>query len=110
MPQRMAGLTILPSVSLPMAKATSPAAMAAPGPALEPGDGEAQPRFQSDLWFPAHCLPGQGDVGLPDLRIVLGPFDEVDRCRGAGQPPDRLRQLEYRYLVRIADVHGTGMI
>src|SRR5208337_2078837 len=35
-PQRMLGLTMLPPVSLPMAKPTSPAAVAAPGPALEP--------------------------------------------------------------------------
>ncbi len=35
-PQRMLGLTMLPPVSLPMAKPTKPAAVAAPGPALEP--------------------------------------------------------------------------
>ena len=35
-PQRMDGLTMLPPVSLPMAKPTNPAAVAAPGPALEP--------------------------------------------------------------------------
>src|SRR6266436_2913038 len=35
-PQRIAGLTMLPAVSLPMEKPTRPAAVAAPGPALEP--------------------------------------------------------------------------
>ncbi len=35
-PQRMEGLTMLPPVSEPMAKATRPAAVAAPGPALLP--------------------------------------------------------------------------
>src|SRR5436190_18508641 len=35
-PQRMAGLTILPPVSLPIENATNAAAVAAPGPALEP--------------------------------------------------------------------------
>src|SRR6201997_320498 len=35
-PQRMLGAIMLPPVSLPMAKATSPAAVAAPGPALDP--------------------------------------------------------------------------
>src|SRR2546425_858019 len=35
-PQRMLGLTMLPPVSLPIAKPTRPAAVAAPGPALEP--------------------------------------------------------------------------
>ena len=36
MPQRIAGLTMLPPVSLPIEKATRAAAVAAPGPALEP--------------------------------------------------------------------------
>src|SRR5438094_6575459 len=35
-PQRIAGATMLPPVSLPIEKATSPAAVAAPGPALDP--------------------------------------------------------------------------
>src|SRR5580693_8293048 len=35
-PQRMLGLTMLPPVSLPMEKPTRAAAVAAPGPALEP--------------------------------------------------------------------------
>ena len=35
-PQRIEGLTMLPPVSLPMAKPTSPAATAEPGPALDP--------------------------------------------------------------------------
>ncbi len=36
MPQRMVGLTMLPPVSLPMENPTRPAAVAAPGPALDP--------------------------------------------------------------------------
>src|ERR1700760_5037065 len=35
-PQRIDGLTMLPPVSLPIEKPTRPAAVAAPGPALEP--------------------------------------------------------------------------
>src|SRR5271167_1513164 len=35
-PQRMLGLTMLPPVSLPTEKPTSPAAVAEPGPALDP--------------------------------------------------------------------------
>src|SRR4029078_2341897 len=35
-PQRLAGATILPPFSLPIANATSAAAVAAPGPALDP--------------------------------------------------------------------------
>src|ERR1700761_8432323 len=37
-PQRIEGLTMLPSVSLPMEKPTNPAAVADPGPALEPDE------------------------------------------------------------------------
>src|ERR1700691_167318 len=37
-PQRMLGATMLPPVSLPTAKPTRPAAVAAPGPALDPDD------------------------------------------------------------------------
>ena len=36
MPHRIVGLTMLPSVSLPIENPTSPAAVAAPGPQLEP--------------------------------------------------------------------------
>ena len=35
-PHRIAGATMLPPVSLPIENATSPAAVAAPGPALDP--------------------------------------------------------------------------
>src|SRR3954451_4455488 len=37
-PQRMLGLTMLPPVSLPMENPTSPAAVAEPGPALDPDE------------------------------------------------------------------------
>src|SRR5215470_3300919 len=37
-PQRIDGLTMLPPVSLPMENPTRPAAVAAPGPALEPDE------------------------------------------------------------------------
>src|SRR6185312_13844458 len=37
-PQRMLGPTMLPPVSLPMANPTNPAAVEAPGPALDPDD------------------------------------------------------------------------
>src|SRR5271154_5920312 len=40
-PQRTVGPMMLPPDSLPMAKPTSPAAVAAPGPALEPDDPSA---------------------------------------------------------------------
>ena len=46
----MLGLTILPPVSLPIEKPTSPAAVAEPGPALEPDDhGVSDPTEASVL-------------------------------------------------------------
>src|SRR5204863_3232591 len=52
-PQRMAGLTMLPPVSLPIENATNPAAVAAPGPALDPD----APSFSSHGFIV--CPPNQ---------------------------------------------------
>src|SRR5262249_56842007 len=53
MPKRMLGPTMLPPVSLPMAKPTSPAAAAAPGPALEP-DEPSSSSHGFTVWPPNH--------------------------------------------------------
>src|SRR2546429_9424 len=51
MPHRMLGLTMLPPVSLPMEKPTRPAAVAAPGPALEP-DAPSSRSHGFTVWPP----------------------------------------------------------
>src|SRR5208337_3386592 len=50
-PHRMLGLTMLPPVSLPMAKPTNPAAVAAPGPALDP-DAPSSSSHGFTVWPP----------------------------------------------------------
>ena len=52
-PQRMLGPTMLPSVSLPIEKATRPAAVAAPGPALEP-EAPSSSSHGFIVWPPNH--------------------------------------------------------
>src|SRR2546430_17249157 len=51
MPQRILGLTMLPPVSLPIEKPTRPAAVAAPGPALEP-DAPSSSNHGFAVWPP----------------------------------------------------------
>jgi hypothetical protein len=75
-PQRMLGLTMLPPVSLPMEKPIRPAAVAAPGPALDPDatppESSNKPEAKSDS--PAKdgaaekksdCVPGAADDEEP---------------------------------------------
>src|SRR5271167_2523833 len=50
-PQRMLGLTMLPPVSLPIEKPTNPAAVAAPGPALDP-DAPSSSSHGFTVWPP----------------------------------------------------------
>src|SRR6478735_8787850 len=52
-PQRMLGLTMLPPVSLPTENPTRPAAVAAPGPALEP-DAPSSSSHGFTVWPPNH--------------------------------------------------------
>src|SRR5947207_2583922 len=62
-PQRIDGETMLPSVSLPIAKATSPAAVAAPAPALLPED----PSSRSQGFIV--CPPNQTSFSASDPRL-----------------------------------------
>src|SRR6202521_4064931 len=64
-PQRMDGLTMLPPVSLPIAKPTNPAAVAAPGPALEPDD----PSSSSHGFIV--CPPNQISLSASAPRLSL---------------------------------------
>src|SRR5437667_11286600 len=64
-PQRMLGPTMLPPVSLPIANATKPAAVAAPGPALEPDDPSS-----SSHGFMV-CPPNQMSLSASAPRLSL---------------------------------------
>src|ERR1700679_633126 len=64
-PQRMLGETMLPPVSLPIAKPTRPAAVAAPGPALDPDDPSS--KSQGFIVWP----PNQTSLSDSEPRLSL---------------------------------------
>src|SRR5260370_35106770 len=61
-PQRIEGLTMLPPGSLPIEKPTSPAAVAAPGPALEPEEPPTSIRGLPAC--PHNVVPVRGGVAV----------------------------------------------
>src|SRR5882724_8808536 len=68
-------------------------------------DRAAQALAQIDLRLPAQQVAGKGDVRLADLGIVGGQRLEDDLRPRPGQLDHRLRELQQRELVRVADVH-----
>jgi hypothetical protein len=71
MPQRMLGPTMLPPVSLPMAKATRPAAVAAPGPALDPE--EPSSRFQGFMVWPPNQMSFSASAPMLSFATSTAP-------------------------------------
>src|SRR5262249_7150999 len=65
-PHRMLGPTMLPPVSLPMAKPTRPAAVAAPGPALEPDDPSSS--SQGFIVCPPNQTSVKAETAQPHFR------------------------------------------
>src|SRR5271165_7362002 len=72
-PQRMLGLTMLPPVSLPTLKPTNPAAVAAPGPALDPD----APSSSSHGFMV--CPPNQMSLSASAPRLSLAISTEIGR-------------------------------
>src|SRR5580704_2579994 len=70
-PQRIEGLTMLPPVSLPMAKATKPAAVAAPGPALDPEDPSS--RFHGFTVWPPNQMSFRANAPRLSLATRTAP-------------------------------------
>src|SRR6202040_2844523 len=89
-PQRMLGLTILPPVSLPIANPTSPAAVAAPGPALEPDD----PSSNSHGFIV--CPPNQisFNANAPKLSFATSTAPASCRRRTTAASVDGTRSLK----------------
>src|SRR6478672_5340777 len=70
-PQRIAGETMLPPVSLPIEKATNPAAVAAPGPALEP-DAPSSSSHGFIVW-PPNQMSLSASAPSDSLAIMTAP-------------------------------------
>ena len=62
--------------------------------------------FQRNLRLPFEHGARERDVGLPDLRIVLGKRAEDDLALAVGELDDLLRELEDRRLGRVAGDRG----
>src|SRR4051794_3223806 len=63
-----------------------------------------EPLFELDFRLPAEHLPGSGDVGLANLRIVHGQGLVDDLTLRRCDPDNCLCELENRKLPRVADV------
>ena len=97
MPQRMDGLMMLPPVSLPMLNPTNPAAVAAPGPALDPE--EASSSSQGFIVWP----PNQMSLSARAPRLSLATSTAPASCRRftttASSAGTRLRNGSAPYVV-----------
>ena len=80
-PQRMLGETILPPVSLPMENATNPAAVAAPGPALEP-DAPSSSSHGFMVW-PPNQISLSASAPRLSLAMSIAPASSSRRTTAA---------------------------
>src|SRR5579859_7580893 len=105
-PHRMLGPTMLPPVSLPMANATKPAAVAAPGPALEPED----PSSSSQGFIV--CPPNQISFSASAPRLNLATSTAPASCRrlttAASFAGTRFRNGSAPYVVGIPAVSNKS--
>src|SRR4029077_6892490 len=86
-PQRIAGLTMLPPVSLPMEKATSAAAVAAPGPALDP-DAPSSKTHGFIVWPPNQMSLS---ASAPSESFASSTAPASSRRRTTAEPADGTR-------------------
>src|SRR6266516_6368302 len=64
-----------------------------------------EPLLALDFRLPAEQLPGPGDVGLTDLRVIDGKSFEHDFAFRRDELHKCLRELQNRKLLRVAEVH-----
>src|ERR1044072_6640419 len=63
-----------------------------------------EPLLELDLGFPAQHLPGSGDIGLAELRIVHGQRLEDDLTLRRRDLDDCLRKFQNRKLIGVSEV------
>src|SRR5919204_5015695 len=69
-----------------------------------------EPLLEFDFGLPAQHLPGSGDVGLANLRIVHRECLVNDLALGRCHSDDCLRELQDRKLLRVAEVDRQGLV
>src|SRR5436190_13588733 len=106
MPQRIHGLTILPPVSLPIEKPTRPAAVAAPGPALDP-DAPSSSSHGFMVW-PPNQISFRASAPMLNLATSTAPAS-CRRCTTApSRDGTRLRYGSAPYVVDIPEVSSRS--
>src|SRR5689334_4146629 len=89
MPQRIAGLTMLPPVSLPTENATSAAEVAAPGPALEPDAPSS--RTHGFIVCPPNQMSLSANAPSESLATITAPASFNRRTTAESADGTRLR-------------------
>src|SRR5579864_6932769 len=106
-PHRIDGLTMLPSVSLPIAKPTNAAAVAAPGPALDPDDASS-----SSHGFIV-CPPNQISFSASAPKLSLATSTAPAACSrfttAASSVGTRLRNGSAPYVVAMPAVSSKSL-
>ena len=105
-PQRIEGLMMLPCVSLPIAKPTSPAAVAAPGPALEPDEPSSS--SHGFMVWPPNQISLSASAPRLSLATSTAPASFRRLVTAASSVGTRLRYGSAPYVVGIPAVSSRS--
>ena len=105
-PHRIAGLTMLPPVSLPMENATSAAAVAAPGPALDP-DAPSSSTHGFIVW-PPNQMSLSARAPSDSLATSTAPASFSRRTTAESADGTRLRNGSAPYVVGMSLVSSRS--
>src|SRR5512137_1777717 len=101
-PQRILGLTMLPPVSLPIANPTNPAAVAAPGPALDPDDPSSS--SHGFIVWPPNQMSFSASAPSESLANITAPASFSRRTTAESAEGTRLRNGSAPYVVGMSFV------
>src|SRR5262245_66236981 len=101
-PQRIAGLTMLPPVSLPTEKATRAAAVAAPGPALDPEAPSSN--SQGFIVWPPNQMSLRASAPSDSFANITAPASFNLRTTAESAVGTRLRKGSAPYVVGMSFV------
>src|ERR1039458_1129196 len=107
MPQRVDGLMMLPPVSLPIEKPTNPAAVAAPGPALDPDDASSS--SQGFMVWPPNQMSLSASAPRLSLATNTAPASRRRFTTTASSLGTRLRKGSAPYVVGIPAVSSRSL-
>src|SRR4029077_18728417 len=106
-PQRIDGAMMLPPVSLPMGKPTSPAAVAAPGPALDP-DAPSSSTHGFIVW-PPNQMSLSASAPRDSFAIITAPASLSRRTTAESADGTRFRNGSAPYVVGMSFVSSRSL-